>query len=476
MINFNELNISKEIKKALNMLNYTIPTPVQDEVIPLALSNNNIAVQAKTGSGKTLAFSIPLVEKLDWNQNKPQALVLSPTRELALQIKDLIDDVGRLKRIKTVAVYGQHPIEVEKRQLKQKTHALIGTCGRVIDHLEHGRIMFEYIDYLVIDEADKMFDLGFKDDLITIISHIKPDTQVLLFSATLDNEVISLIEQYVSNLKIIKIKSEEILLEHNYYLYNKNSNKLAALNNILINQLPESCLIFANTKADVDLITEYLQDLNYPCIKLHGDMFQKNRNRAINAFKNHEIRFLIASDIAARGIDVEAVSLVINYDLPKDVKTYVHRAGRSGRAGVKGKVISLVNDNEMLKLDKISSELKLEITEIKPLEKALYQKNQKAFLALVNKKVVKKAKRNADLTKTITRLRLNIGKKKKLRAASFVGILTNIKGVEAEDIGAIDVLDTLTYIDILNGKGNLVVKYFEHEKISGKQIQVKIIK
>lgn len=472
MKTFNSLNIDQNIKEALQLLKYEYLTPVQEASIPLILANTNVLVQAKTGSGKTLAFGIPLIEKVNWLENKPQALVIAPTRELALQIKDSMNDVGRLKRVKSIAVYGNHNIETEKRELKQKTHIVIGTCGRLVDHLQRGNLNLDNLIYLVIDEVDKMLDMGFKDDLNYILDCLSPNTKIACFSATLDNNVINELNYYLNNYETIIIEDDKPILDHHYYLTN---NKLRDLLNILITTPFESTLIFVNTKAEVEEVSNYLQDLNYPVSKIHGDLNQKQRVRELTTFTNKETRFLVASDIAARGIDIEAIDLVINYDL-SDAKTYVHRSGRSARAGLSGNIITLVNDCELAKLRDLEKELSLNIKKLDTLDIKEVNKLRSAFDRRIQTRQKQPLKRNKDLNRNVVKLKLNIGKKKKLRAASFVGIFSNIPGVNPEDIGAIDVLDTLSYIDILNNKAPLIINFLENNTIANKIVKVKILK
>lgn len=472
MKTFNSLVIDENIKKALQLLKYENLTPVQEASIPLMLVNNNILVQAKTGSGKTLAFGIPLIEKVNWLDNKPQALIIAPTRELALQIKDTLNDVGRLKRVKSIAVYGNHNIDTEKRELKQKTHIVIGTCGRLVDHLKRGNLNLGNLSYLVIDEVDKMLDMGFKDDLNYILDSIGPNTKTACFSATLDTNVFNQLSPYLNEYETVIIDDDKPILKHQYY---QTNNKLNDLLNILITTPFESSLIFVNTKVEVEEVSDYLQDLNYHVSKIHGDLNQKQRVRELTAFKNKETRFLVASDIAARGIDIDAIDLVINYDLC-DAKTYVHRSGRSARAGLTGDIITLVDKCELGKLFALEDELDIRINELESININEVKKQHSAFDKKMQTKQKQPIKRNKDLNKNVVKLKLNIGKKKKLRAASFVGIFSNIPGVNHEDIGAIDVLDTLSYIDILNNKAPLIIKYLESNSIASKKVKVKILK
>lgn len=477
MSDFNKYLNDDKLVDTLSKLNYHRPTTVQKEVLPKALANENLVVKAKTGSGKTLAYALPIIEKIEWLENKPQALIIVPTRELALQIKDNLNDLGKLKRIKTIAVYGKHAFEIEKRELKQKTHIVVGTCGRIIDHLKQGILSLENLKYLVIDEADKMVDMGFKEQLDEILSQINNDVQIMLFSATIDLQLDELIDERLKNYQKIDLSDDSIINENikNYYYQVEDSKKLLLLKKILINEQATKAVIFANTKQQVDNIDEYLRKQGFKCAKIHGDLYQKERIRAINDFQNNKVNFLIASDVAARGLDIEDISLIIQYDLSNDPKVYVHRSGRSARADAKGKTISLVASNEMSLLENIQNYLNNDIIDLDNISSMDTLRKEADYFKLLNKQSTK-VNRNQKLNQEVMKLKINIGKKKKLRAASFVGIISNIPGVSHEDIGVIDVLDTLTYLEILNNKGLIVKEHLENNQIAQRNIKVNIIK
>ncbi len=471
---FHSYIISEDIVKALNGLEYDIPTEVQARVIPAALEKNDLIVKAQTGSGKTAAYVIPICEFIEWLENKPQALILTPTRELAVQVKEDFTNIGRFKRIKAAAIYGGHQFSIEKAELKQKTHVVVGTPGRVMDHIRKGTLPLNKINCLVIDEADRMLDMGFIEQVEEIMKELPEERLTMLFSATMSDEVKSLSSDYMRDPINIDVSEDGIVTaDINHFLYiTDEEDKFELLTDVMIIENPDSCIIFCSTKDQVDAICERLNDLGYPCNKMHGGMEQDDRLSAIKRFKRGEYRYLIATDVAARGIDIENISLVINYDIPLDEENYVHRTGRTGRAGQKGKAISFVTPTQTRYLNDIEDLIGFKIQEkMKPSKEEVA--NQKpSFDEKMNTAPKIKKMKSDQLNKDIMKLRFNGGKKKKLRATNFVGVISNLDGVKAEDIGIITIQDTLTYIEILNGKGPLVLEAMKNTMICGKQLKV----
>ncbi|GAF08443.1 ATP-dependent RNA helicase YxiN [Paenibacillus pini JCM 16418] len=266
---FKDYALSEDIVRALDSLGYKNPTPVQSEVIPVALEQIDLVVKSQTGSGKTAAYGIPVCDLVDWNENKPQALILTPTRELAMQVKEDITNIGRYKRIKAVAVYGKQPFSVQKTELKQKAHVVVGTPGRVLDHIQRGTIALERLKYLVLDEADEMLNMGFIEQVQAIIQAIPEDRMTMLFSATLPEDVEKLSRKYMDNPMHIEIKGTGITteqIEHSLYEV-KNNDKFALLRNLTIVKNPDSCIIFCRTQEQVNDVYKKLSDLDYPCEK-----------------------------------------------------------------------------------------------------------------------------------------------------------------------------------------------------------------
>lgn len=360
-VNFKDYKLSKEILRAIDMLNYKSPTNVQEKVLPIALENKDILVKSQTGSGKTASFAIPVCELVDWNENKPQALILTPTRELAIQVKEDVFNIGRYKRIKVPALYGKSSFKQQEKELKQKTHVVVGTPGRTIDHINQGSFDTSNIKYLVLDEADEMLNMGFIDDLEEIVKSLKSERQTLLFSATMPDQIKKLAKNYMKpDTKHIVIKKNSLTVSKiaQYYFEIKHRDRFETLCRVIDLDEPNAAIIFCKTKKGVDEVVESMQARGYVVEGMHGDMTQKHRSLTLKKFKEGNLDFLVATDVAARGIDVEGVTHVINYDLPQDIESYVHRIGRTGRANREGIAYSLVTPKEYMFLKQIQRHTK----------------------------------------------------------------------------------------------------------------------
>jgi len=471
---FKDYPLSKEIVRALTSLKYEQPTEVQGKVIPVALEKKDLVVKSQTGSGKTASFGIPLCERVKWEENKPQALILTPTRELAVQVKEDITNIGRFKRIKATAVYGKSPFARQKLELKQKTHIVVGTPGRVLDHIEKGTFSLERLKYLVIDEADEMLNMGFIDQVEAIIDELPINRMTMLFSATLPEDVENLSRTYMKSPINIEIKASGITtdkIEHSL-LNVREEEKFSLLKDITTVENPDSCIIFCRTQENVDHVFRQLKRSGYPCDKIHGGMVQEDRFAVMDDFKRGKFRYLVATDVAARGIDIENITHVINYDIPLEKESYVHRTGRTGRAGNSGKAITFVTPYEDRFLTEIEEYIGFEILQIDVPSKEDVTKGKIAFEEKINAKPIMKKEKNVGLNKDIMKLYFNGGKKKKIRAVDFVGTIAKIPGVTADDIGIITIQDNVSYVDILNGKGPLVLKVMKNTTIKGKQLKV----
>ncbi|TXK84516.1 DEAD/DEAH box helicase [Paenibacillus sp. N3.4] len=471
---FNDYTLSEDIIRALLSLGYEQPTDVQNEVIPIALQQKDLTVKSRTGSGKTAAFGIPICELVEWEENRPQALILTPTRELADQVKQDITNIGRFKRIKAVALYGKQPFAKQKLELHQKCHVVVGTPGRVLDHIQKGTLDLERLKYLVIDEADEMLRMGFIEQVGAIIDELPTDRMTMLFSATLPQDVAQLCHRYMNHPIDIEIQTQEttkVQIEHTL-LTIRDSDKFQLLKNVMVIENPDNCIIFCRTQEHVDTLFRQLDQLGYPCDKIHGGMMQDDRFLVMNAFKRGEFRYLIATDVAARGIDVENITHVINYDLPLEKESYVHRIGRTGRAGKTGKAITFITPHEDKFVAEIEGYLGFEIPrkDVPTAEEVAL--GQLAFEQKMQSTPVIKRDKSDQLNKGIMKLYFNGGKKKKIRAVDFVGTLAKIEGVTAEDIGIITIQDNVSYVDILNGKGPMVLKIMKNTTIKGKLLKV----
>lgn len=473
--NFAQYHLDERILQALELLGIKEPTPVQEQVIPHVLEKHDIVAQAQTGSGKTAAYAIPLCQLVDWDENKPQVMILTPTRELAMQVQQDILDIGKLKRIKIPALYGKHSFRQQEKDLKQKSHMVAGTPGRVLDHLERGTLPTEMIGYLVIDEADEMFHMGFLEQVEQIIAYLPEDRVTLLFSATMPKEVVRLAEQYQKEPVHITIAGEALSsrkISHGYYLC-AGTERLELLLKLLKVHNPDSCIIFANMRVAVENIYDQLWEDGFSCARLHGGMEQWERTEVMRDFKKGLFRYLIATDVAARGIDVENISLVVNYELPPEKETYIHRIGRTGRAGQSGTAISLIEPWEQTELKQIESLLQQPIEQLPLPAEAEVNEAETAFRAKMEEEPEEKGNKNAALHAQILKLQIDDGKKVKIRPVDLVGTICAIPGVEAADIGVIQIMDWVSTVEILNGKGNLVLETLQTKPIKARVRKVR---
>ncbi|MDU1855747.1 MAG: DEAD/DEAH box helicase, partial [Clostridium baratii] len=353
---FEKFNLSKEIINSLNDLSYTKPTEVQDLVIKEALLNKDLIVKAQTGSGKTAAFGIPLCEKIVWDENVPRVLILAPTRELAIQIKDDILNIGRYKRINAVALVGKESFKEQEKKLKGKVHFVIGTPGRVLDHLDNKTLDGKAFKYLVIDEADEMFNMGFIGQVEGVCRRITRKRTTMLFSATMPDKITELSEKHMDRPVLLKVKEQKLITDritHGLVRVSNGKDKLSKVNEILLKEVPETAIMFCKTKENVEAAFNYFKDKGYSVDKIHGDMLQKDRTKKMEEFKDGNFRILIATDVASRGIDVDNITHVINIDIPVEKEAYVHRIGRTGRAKNTGKSITLMTPYEDKYLERI---------------------------------------------------------------------------------------------------------------------------
>ncbi|MDB2071769.1 DEAD/DEAH box helicase [Clostridium paraputrificum] len=479
MINaFEKFKLSKELIKALDALEYKEPTGVQEKVIPEVLFNKDLIVKSQTGTGKTGAFVIPLCERVKWEENDPQVLILSPTRELAIQIGEDVKNIGRYKRLKGVSVYGKAPFKDQAQELKGKTHIVIGTPGRVLDHIDRGTFNTSNIKYLVIDEADEMLNMGFIRQVEGIIRRIPKKRVTMLFSATIPEEIRELCSKHLKRPVNIEVESSGLVVDRieNILFRVNGEEKLKYLRMLLAKEKPETAVIFCRTKENVDVEYDYLKSLGYSVDKIHGGMLQKDRISTMEKFKKGDFRILVATDIAARGIDVEGITHVINIDVPLEKEAYVHRIGRTARAGKSGKAITFVTPYEDRFLNDIEEYIGFKITEKSLEEIFLDEKLLESEESVLKKKAKKKESKSKNINKEITKLYFNGGKKKKIRAVDFVGTISNIEGVSSDDIGIIEIGDMGSYVEILNGKGKLVLEELKDSTIKGKKLKVEIAK
>lgn len=468
---FLKYGIDEDVCKALDVLGYINPMEVQVKVVPLVLSGKDLIVQSQTGSGKTAAFGIPICNQLIVEENSPQVLVLTPTRELAVQVSEEIGHIGKFKKIRTLPVYGKQPVHIQIRQLKQRVHVVVGTPGRVSDLITRKHFDVSALRYLVIDEADELLKRGFIEEVEGILKKLPSEKVTLLFSATMPEKIEAICSKYMFTPTRIEIQSEVTTTDRIKQLWYEVSDdwKFNSLLKVIDMHQPHNCIVFCNTRDKSEDILQKLIRGKFSCGALHGGMNQGDRLRVINSFKRGEITYLVATDLAARGLHIDRLDLVINFNVPLESENYVHRIGRTGRVNEEGLALTFVSEHEKARWQE--------------LEKYLgYQIEKGDIDQLAGKPAVKKVKsrptlpKSDQLNKDITRLRLNAGKNKKMRAGDILGAVSQIEGITAEDIGIIDIQDSCSYLDILNKKGELVFEELSKKTVKGKVVSVKIIK
>ncbi len=482
--------IHKEIQNALYAMGYDRPTSVQKEAMPPISEGKDVVIQGETGSGKTAAFAIPFIDQIAEEENRIQALVIVPTRELAVQVANEFSEIGRYKRLRALPVFGKQSLQRQKDQLKQRVHVVVATPGRLKDLLEKEAIKLESISWLVIDEADEMLQRGFLEDVEWIIDHVKKRRQTVFLSATIDEQLTPVIEKTMNQPVYVHAKQEVVLVSEvmQYHCVYRNKNESEETVNAIIEQLlidlePRTGIIFANTQQRVDALVYALKKeprLRKRIIALHGGLPQKERLRRIEGIKNGEPWIVVATDLIARGIHIDGLSLVIHAELPVNPENYVHRNGRTGRAGMKGTVIALI---EMAEQSRVASL----ITDKEPLGASFQWEDvakRKGSMDSIKKELVvsnanqqvqrrqKEERKNYD----IERIRLNIGKKKKLRAGDVVASVCSIHGIESDDIGIIDIRDTCTYVELFHNKGHVMLEQEGHLSVKGRIVKMKQLK
>ncbi len=353
---FTELGLRPELLAAIADLGYEQPSPIQALAIPPAMEGKNIVGLSQTGSGKTAAFTLPLLQRLDLSKRHPQAIVLCPTRELAVQVCEEIHRLGaKLPGLHAVPVYGGAPMDRQIRHLKDGAHVVVGTPGRLLDHLERGTLKLGGVRIAVLDEADRMLDMGFKDEMDRLLAGLPKDRQTLFFSATMNREVARIIESHAPGAEQIEVKqtSRTVSTIEQCYYEVRGRSKVEVVSRLLDIETARLTIIFCNTKRTVDECTEALLARGYAVDRLHGDITQNMRERVLARFREGTIEVLVATDVAARGLDIDEVDVVFNYDLPQDPEDYVHRIGRTGRAGRSGRAVSFVFGREIHRLQTI---------------------------------------------------------------------------------------------------------------------------
>lgn len=368
ILKFSELGLSQDILDAIKTHGYVEATPIQEKTIPLTLSGRDVIGQAQTGTGKTAAFGLPILEHIDLNNKNIQALIVSPTRELAIQTADELKKLGHDKHVDVQVVFGGADIRRQIQNLKSHPQILVGTPGRLLDHINRKTVRLDHVRTLVLDEADEMLNMGFLDDIESIIDKTPAERQTLLFSATMPPAIKRIGVKFMTNPEHIQIEAKELTtdLVDQYFVRMRENEKFDTMTRIFDVQAPKLAIVFGRTKRRVEELARGLEARGYHAAGLHGDLTQQMRSRVLAQFKSHEINILVATDVAARGLDVKDVSHVYNFDIPQDPESYVHRIGRTGRAGAKGVSVTFVAPNEMDYLRAVEELTKKRMTPLEP--------------------------------------------------------------------------------------------------------------
>ncbi|MGD9605226.1 MAG: DEAD/DEAH box helicase [Bacilli bacterium] len=538
MNKFTSLNVDTFIKKGIENKNFMEMTEVQEQVIPLALDGHDVIAQAPTGTGKTLSFAIPILERLDWESSSIQALVLAPTRELAVQITEEIREVALFqKEIKVVAIYGGEYIEKQISGLRNHPQIVVCTPGRLLDHLSRRTIKLKDVKMVVLDEVDEMLNMGFREHVDEILTEISSEHQTMFFSATISKGIEELAKTYLKTPKVVRVSHNELtvpLLEHKFILVNEK-DKIEVISRIIDLNEYQLTMIFCNTKKMVDEVSSMLMQRGFLVEALHGDMKQMQRDRVMQRFREGKINILVASDVAARGLDIDDVDVVFNYDVPTDEEYYVHRVGRTGRAQKEGKAITLVKKQEMHTLRGIVAYSKAIITamDIPTLEKVmkarinrilkkaidryhqLVKDNDTKYLDLINKIVLEypeegvaaeeliyglimlelnENENNQDLTpvktdavidgkrerrstkKTDQRMFVGLGKKDSYRPQTLIQMLSDTTGIPKDDINNLEMFDNFSFVEVPATQKDTFIQNLSAIKQKGRKILVEVAK
>lgn len=455
---FSSLTLSTELLSTIQELGLTQATPIQSQSIPLLLEGKDLLGQSRTGSGKTAAFAIPILEKIDMGDRVPQALVLCPTRELGTQVTREFRRFGRkMDGLQVLMISGGQPLKPQAQALRKGVHIVVATPGRALDLIMKGAFRLETIRTVVLDEADKMLEMGFQEDLERIIQETPQDRQTVLFSATFPEAIHEISSRYQEDPQTVVIETSEIesaQIEHLVYEA-IHEDKLTVLMRVLQQHPVERTLVFCNQKITVDAINKKIAESGVATEALHGDLEQRDRDRVMAMFRNGSLRILVATDVAARGLDVEGLDLIVQYDLALKPETYLHRAGRTGRAGKEGLSITISEKFDTIKIGEF--------------EKAVGKKFERPSLGFKNQNVLTSSHREAAM-QTIS---IFAGRKDKLRPGDILGALTGEVGLKGSDVGKIEILDHISYVAILSSQVEAAVRKLRDCRIKGQKFQIK---
>lgn len=516
---FEEMCLDTRIMRAIAEMGFEQPSPIQAQSIPIAVEGKDMIGQARTGTGKTASFGIPMLQRINPKDKNLQAIVLCPTRELAIQSANEIRKLAKfLHGIKVLPIYGGQEISKQIRSLKGGVQIVIGTPGRVMDHLRRHTLKPQTVDIVVLDEADEMLNMGFREDIETILGQLPEERQTMLFSATMPKPILEIAKRYLHEPEIVKVIQKELTvpkIEQYYYEVNPRK-KNEVLSRLLDMYDPSLSLVFCNTKRKVDELVADLKGRGYFAEGLHGDMKQSQRDRVMNGFRNGRTDILVATDVAARGIDVDDVEAVFNYDVPQDDEYYVHRIGRTGRAGREGRAFTLVVGKEIYKLKDIQRYCKTKIRR-QPIpsvndvaaikvEKLLEQAGEliatdglgrmmdlleeylagsdysatemaAALLAMQlgetsTQTLPKEEFGDTGAEPGMVRMFMNIGKKDRVRIGDILGAVAGESGMEGALVGTIDMYDNFSFVEVPQEYAAAVLEAMNHSKIKGRRVNM----
>ncbi len=451
---FSSLPLSASMLANLDSLEYNQMTPIQAQSLPLILQGIDIIGKAKTGSGKTAAFAIGLLNSLQTDVYQTQALVLCPTRELADQVAKEIRRLARMiPNIKVLTICGGVSIGPQLASLERGAHIVVGTPGRLVDHLRKNSLSMQHIKQLVLDEADRMLDMGFSEDIDQIIAACPSEKQTLLFSATYPKDIEAISKRCQKNPQMVSVETTEInaAITQAFFEVSSNHDKLDALLKLLAEYKPQSSIVFCNTKQMCNEVLDFLQEQTISCVALHGDLEQKQRDQVLVRFANRSVSVLIATDVAARGLDIKQLDAVINFDLARDSEVHIHRVGRTGRAGETGIALNLISPQDLAALNRLENFANIQI-ELKPLPENNF---------------------SVKLEPEMVSLNIDGGKKDKLRAGDILGALTKDAGISGDKIGKIDIFDFAAYVAVERSVAQQALKQLQTKPLKGKQFRAR---
>jgi ATP-dependent RNA helicase DeaD len=460
---FAELGLSEQTLKALQDVGYESPSPIQEEAIPSLLEGRDVIGQAQTGTGKTAAFGLPIMEYIDPSEQEVQALVLTPTRELCIQVTQALRAYGARSGVDVVAVFGGAPIRTQQAQLRAGGHVVVGTVGRVLDLISRHSIVLHDCRFVVLDEADEMLDLGFLEDVERILSMTPSGRQTALFSATMPPPIRKLADRYLYDPVTVKVKAATLTIDTvaQFQLPVETRDKAKKLVEVLKAERPEQAIVFVRTKIRCDQLFRTLRDGGMNVRALHGDMSQGSRDGVMLAFKGGRVPILVATDVAARGLDISTVTHVVNYDVPTSPDTYVHRIGRTGRVGRSGRAITFVEARQKRELEAIERHIGTSI--------AAWQKDAKAAPTPVSERPRRHSKPHIsrDGDEPSVKLLLAGGRAAGLQVADIVGAVTSATGLDGEALRDVSVLERFSFLSVPADEADRVVAALEGREVRG---------